>query len=424
MGSNNTQHGSGALYNKYRPTSFDDVVGQNIPVSTMRNALTTGRVANAYLFSGVRGVGKTTSARIFAKALLCTERGENSVEPCGECPSCLGFQQAGGSPDFIELDAASNRGIDNVRTLSERIALAPQTSNRKAVLLDEAHSLTRDAVTALLKIIEEPPRGVVFLLTTTEPLKIPDTIRSRCVWLQFRTLNGSDLVGRLKAILEGEEVECEDGVCEIIARRSGGSVRDAISLLEQLLVYSGGKRITMVSATHCLGRVDDSVVLSLAKYYLENNVAEVVGFTVRNTDVEPAELTRDFGDIISNALIYKSCGELIGDGLLLSDGVQKIVAEIAEQRSELELLCMRNAIERNNWKFREHLFEKHHLFNEIMLYGMKPENNVFDAKTISRIFDGVSVCYKQLNTLNQDVNIIKQSEIKILQLMQKLIKKK
>jgi DNA polymerase III subunit gamma/tau len=221
---------------KWRPQTFSDLVGQSHVTSTLANAIKNNRVAHAYIFSGARGVGKTTAARILAKALNCVNG--PTEEPCGECDSCKGIA-AGTSLDVIEIDAASNRGIDQIRELREMVRYAPAASRSKVVLLDEAHMLTSEASNALLKTLEEPPDRVIFVMATTEPENLADTIRSRSQHFHFRALTFAEITGRLEEIAAKENLKIEAGALAVIARMAEGSLRDALSLLEQARAYCG-----------------------------------------------------------------------------------------------------------------------------------------------------------------------------------------
>jgi DNA polymerase-3 subunit gamma/tau len=221
---------------KWRPQTFSDLVGQSHVTSTLANAIKNDRVAHAYIFSGARGVGKTTAARILAKAMNCAQ-GPTS-EPCGECDSCKEIA-AGTSLDVIEIDAASNRGIDQIRELREMVRYAPAASRSKVVLLDEAHMLTSEASNALLKTLEEPPDRVIFVMATTEPENLADTIRSRSQHFHFRALTFAEITGRLEEIAAKENLKIEAGALAVIARMAEGSLRDALSLLEQARAYCG-----------------------------------------------------------------------------------------------------------------------------------------------------------------------------------------
>ena len=221
---------------KWRPQTFRDLVGQGHVTETLANAINNDRVAHAYIFSGARGVGKTTAARILAKALNCVKG--PTAEPCGVCDSCTEIA-AGTSLDVIEIDAASNRGIDQIRELREMVRYAPAASRSKVVILDEAHMLTGEASNALLKTLEEPPDRVIFVMATTEPENLVDTIRSRSQHFHFRALTFAEITGRLQEIAAKENLEIESGALAVIARMAEGSLRDALSLLEQARAYCG-----------------------------------------------------------------------------------------------------------------------------------------------------------------------------------------
>ncbi len=221
---------------KWRPQTFSDLVGQSHVTSTLANAIKNDRVAHAYIFSGARGVGKTTAARILAKAMNCVKG--PTADPCGECDSCKEIA-AGTSLDVIEIDAASNRGIDQIRELREMVRYAPAASRSKVVLLDEAHMLTTEASNALLKTLEEPPDRVIFVMATTQPEDLEDTIRSRSQHFHFRALTFAEITGRLEEIAAKENLKIEAGALAVIARMAEGSLRDALSLLEQARAYCG-----------------------------------------------------------------------------------------------------------------------------------------------------------------------------------------
>jgi DNA polymerase-3 subunit gamma/tau len=252
---------------KWRPQTFDDLVGQTHVTSTLANAIKNNRVAHAYIFSGARGVGKTTAARILAKALNCAKG--PTAEPCGECDSCKEIA-AGTSLDVIEIDAASNRGIDQIRELREMVRYAPASSRNKVVILDEAHMLTGEASNALLKTLEEPPEQVVFVMATTEPEKLPDTIRSRSQHFHFRALTFAEITKRLEEIAERENLRIEPGAYAVMARIAEGSLRDALSLLEQARAYCG-ETITDKDVRELLGVVPEDALNELVEAIAEGS---------------------------------------------------------------------------------------------------------------------------------------------------------
>jgi DNA polymerase-3 subunit gamma/tau len=244
---------------KWRPQTFGDLVGQGHVTETLQNAIRNNRVAHAYIFSGARGVGKTTAARILAKALNCVNG--PTPEPCGVCDSCKEIA-SGSSLDVIEIDAASNRGIDQIRELREMVRYAPAAARSKVVILDEAHMLTGEASNALLKTLEEPPDRVIFVMATTEPENLVDTIRSRSQHFHFRALTFAEITGRLQEIAQRENLQIESGALAVIARMAEGSLRDALSLLEQARAFCGDS-IPDKDVRELLGVVPDDALEEL-----------------------------------------------------------------------------------------------------------------------------------------------------------------
>ncbi len=263
-----------ALYRKYRSQSWADMVGQEATSRALQGAIVHDRVAHAYLFSGTRGTGKTSTARLLAKAVNCLRRPASTAEPCNACESCLAVQQ-GTALDLIEVDAASNRGIDEIRDLREKVNLAPALGRRKVYIIDEAHMLTAEAFNALLKTLEEPPPHVVFVLCTTDANRIPLTVLGRCQQFVFRRFSEEQVVGRLTHIAASEGIEVEPEVLALIAGVAQGSMRDAIGLLDQLVPLAAG-RITLAQARDLLGVVDPARIDHLLELVLEHRPAEAL----------------------------------------------------------------------------------------------------------------------------------------------------
>ena len=257
-----------ALYRRYRPETFQEVIGQSHVTDPLRHALLAERTHHAYLFSGPRGCGKTTSARILARCLNCAEGPTDT--PCGVCPSCVELSRdGGGSLDVVEIDAASHNGVDDARELRERAVFAPARDRFKIYILDEAHMVTQQGFNALLKIVEEPPEHVKFIFATTEPEKVLATIRSRTHHYPFRLVPPGELLSYLESVAEAEGVEVEPGVLALVVRSGGGSVRDTLSLLDQLIAGTTGKTLSLESAQSLLGYTPrallDEIVHALAQ---------------------------------------------------------------------------------------------------------------------------------------------------------------
>jgi DNA polymerase-3 subunit gamma/tau len=291
---------------KWRPQTFAEVIGQEHVTRTLANAIVSGRVAHAYIFSGARGVGKTTTARILAKALNCAKG--PAAEPCNDCDSCREIS-AGSSMDVIEIDAASNRGIDQIRELREMVRYAPASSRYKVVILDEAHMLTDEASNALLKTLEEPPDRVVFILATTEPDDLADTIRSRSQHFHFRALSFAEITAALAQIATQEKWNVEPGALAVMARAAEGSVRDALSLLEQARAYSG-ETITDAQVRELLGVVPQET-LDMLTAAIEQRSATLALELVHGLLAQGQNLPSFCREAIGhfrNLLVAKVCG--------------------------------------------------------------------------------------------------------------------
>lgn len=258
-----------ALYRKFRPQRFDDVSGQEHIVTTLKNQINTGRMGHAYLFCGTRGTGKTTIAKIFARAVNCESPIDGS--PCGECPTCRSIAE-GKSLNVVEIDAASNNSVENVRQIIEEVAYPPVEGKYKVYIMDEAHMLTEGARNALLKTLEEPPSYVIFILATTEVHRIPITIMSRCQRYDFKRIAIDVIAARMKQLTDEEGIEVEDKALTYVAKAADGSMRDGLSLLDQCIAFEFGHKLTYDKVLDILGAVDSSVFERFLDHLLEDDV--------------------------------------------------------------------------------------------------------------------------------------------------------
>jgi len=291
-----------ALARKYRPSTFDDLVGQESVSQTLSQALDGDRLSHAYLFSGLRGSGKTSTARIFAKALLC-ERGQSS-HPCNECTHC-NMANENRHMDIIEMDAASNRGIDDIKDLIEHTKYKPSSARFKIFIIDEVHMLTPQAFNALLKTLEEPPPFIKFILATTDPLKLPTTILSRTQHFRFKKIALKLVLQHLEHILNKEGVEYERGALEIIARSGAGSLRDSLTLLDQAIVYSKN-HVDVDTVTSMLGIIEPSLLEKLLDNILKKDEDEILSFIKLASDFETEMIIDELTLYLKDLLLSKS----------------------------------------------------------------------------------------------------------------------
>jgi DNA polymerase-3 subunit gamma/tau len=325
------------LARKWRPQTFDAVVGQDAITRTLRNALASGRIAHAYLFAGPRGVGKTTTARLLARALLCPER--RGSEPCGACAVCR-EAQAGTVVDVVEIDAASNRGIDEIRTLRENVKYAPSRGRYKVYIIDEVHQLTAHAFDALLKTLEEPPAHVVFVLATTDPREIPATVLSRVQRFDFRPIAPDVLARSLERILTEERVPFEPAAVPVVVRAAGGSLRDALSLLDTAIAYGNG-RLDAAAVSELLGATAPEAVSAFCAALLGRDTTaalEAVDRAAREGE-DLGAFARDAIEVLRRVLVLKAAPSAqLGDLTAAEAGTLRALGEPASLDEVLYVL--------------------------------------------------------------------------------------
>lgn len=298
-----------ALYRKFRPTEFEDVKGQEHIITTLQNQIKANRIGHAYLFCGTRGTGKTTVAKIFAKAVNCEHPVNGS--PCGECAMCRSIA-AGTSMNVIEIDAASNNGVDNIREIREEVTYRPTEGKYKVYIIDEVHMLSIGAFNALLKTLEEPPEYVIFILATTEVHKIPITILSRCQHYDFHRITIDTITARMQELMLAEEVEVEDKALRYIAKAADGSMRDALSLLDQCIAFYLGQKLTYDHVLEVLGAVDTDVFSRLLRRIVDRDVAAVLDIVEELVmqGRELSQLVTDFTWYLRNLLLVQTSDKI------------------------------------------------------------------------------------------------------------------
>jgi DNA polymerase-3 subunit gamma/tau len=324
------------LARKYRPQKFSEVIGQEHVTRTLKNAIEQGRTAHGYIFSGHRGIGKTTVARILAMALNCRSSDHPVVEPCGVCESCTEIR-AGNSVDVIEIDAATNRGIDEIRELRDAVRYRPARDRFKIYILDEAHQITDAAFNALLKTLEEPPSHVVFMLATTQPEDIPQTIRSRCQNFSFRAVRFEEILGQLKDLTAREKMAADEDALALVAEAGDGSMRDALSILDQAIASSGG-RLNADEVRQLVGAAPSGVLEDVMQAVAQGSSETVLRLVDRliSDGHSPTHFARQMVRFLRNAVVAKVAG---GESSLLqiSSDERKRVVRVAELFSEEDL---------------------------------------------------------------------------------------
>ena len=335
-----------ALYRKFRPERFEDVKGQDHIVTTLKNQIGAERIGHAYLFCGTRGTGKTTIAKIFAKAVNCEHPVDGS--PCGECRSCRTIA-AGASMNVIEIDAASNNGVDNIREIVDEVSYSPAEGKYKVYIIDEVHMLSIGAFNALLKTLEEPPSYVIFILATTEVHKIPVTILSRCQRYDFKRISIETIAERMRELMDAEGQQVEEKALRYIARAADGSMRDALSLLDQCIAFHYGKTLTYDDALDVLGAVDTEVFSRLLAAVLARNVTDCIRILeeVVMQGRELGQFVSDFTWYLRNLLLMKtSDGEGMEDVIDMSrDNLARLSIEAEQVETDAVIRYIRELSE-------------------------------------------------------------------------------
>ena len=365
------------LYRKYRPQTLDKLVGQEHIKKTLTSAIELGKIAHAFLFTGPRGTGKTSTARILAKSLNC--KNGPTIHPCGECESCRDITNS--VPiDVIEIDAASNRKVEDTQSILEKIQYVPVNGRYKIYIIDEVHMLTNHAFNALLKTLEEPPENVIFILATTEVHKVLDTIKSRCQRFDFRRITTEDIVKHLRYISDEEKINISDDALFTIAKNSAGGMRDSISLLDQLSLLGVSKQVTSEDVNAVLGRISFDILHKLSDKIIASSPNEAIEILndIYNSGNEPLQILTNLSEYFKNLLIVKNCRKELLSELTGLNGPQ--IEEISKQKDKLETQQIVFLLERITYYIKEvKLASNQHLWLEV---GMIDLANMTENSTL------------------------------------------
>ena len=380
------------LYRKYRPIDFDTVVGQDVIVKTLRNQIVKGSTAHAYLFSGTRGTGKTTVAKIFARAINCPN--EINGNPCNECPTCKAALD-GTNLNIVELDAASNNGVDDIRKIIDQLEYLPRDGEKKKIfIIDEVHALSGSAAQAFLKSLEEPPEHVVFILATTDPNKLPETVLSRCQKYNFKRINIESIVAYLKKISEAEKIDIDEDALVFIAEKSDGSMRESISKLDRVRAYASSDKLTKENVLDILGIVDDDDFSKLTKAINESDIESAISILSdcleRGKDI--SQFTNDFIWHLRNLLIAKDIKEPIESLNITRSNFEKLKKE-SELISKDVLIYFIEELSRtiNLMKYDEN---RRVILETAFIRLASPETNFMETAVMARL-DNIEKAQKE-----------------------------
>lgn len=331
---------------KWRPQQFDDVIGQRHITDTLKNEITRNRIAHAFLFAGMRGIGKTSTARILAKALNCQQNDAPTPDPCNRCESCIAITN-GTAADVMEIDGASNRKIEHIRELRENIKFSPSKFRYKVYIIDEVHMLTKEAFNALLKTLEEPPKHAIFILATTDTHKVPITITSRCQRFNFRGVGYAEMAQALRKITDAEEITINEHSLLYIAKRAEGSLRDAQSILEQVISYCG-KEVSQEKVAELLGIIGSESLQRVLDAMLSERPEEILD-TVHSLVIQGHDLEQFYSDVIEhfrNLLVMKispKASFLLENSMIAADTLQQQIAAHSFQKLQQMFKCLIHA---------------------------------------------------------------------------------
>ncbi|MGG2017264.1 DNA polymerase III subunit gamma/tau [Bacillus sp. S10(2024)] len=391
-----------ALYRTWRPQKFEDVVGQKHVTKTLQNALLQEKASHAYVFSGPRGTGKTTIAKVFAKAINCEQA--PTAEPCNQCPACLGITQ-GAISDVLEIDAASNNGVDEIRDIRDKVKYAPSEVRYKVYIIDEVHMLSMGAFNALLKTLEEPPQHVIFILATTEPHKIPPTIISRCQRFEFRKISVQDIVERLTTVVNNEGTKVDEEALQIVARAAEGGMRDALSLIDQAISYSD-EVVTVEDVLAVTGSVSQRYLANLVESIYENDVSKALRLVddIMNQGKDPLRFMEDFIYYYRDMLLYQTSPKLedMLERVIVDDSFRKLSQEMQPEVIYEIIHTLSKSQQEMKWTNHPRIFLEVVMVQLCQQFAMKANGA-----------DRLQVVLQRMQQLEQELEKVKQHGVPV-----------
>ncbi|BAC11985.1 DNA polymerase III gamma and tau subunits [Oceanobacillus iheyensis HTE831] len=397
-----------ALYRVWRPRTFEDVVGQTHITRTLQNAIEQDKFSHAYLFSGPRGTGKTSAAKIFAQTINCEHAPVK--EPCNECAACRGIQD-GSVSDVIEIDAASNTSVDDIRDIRDKVKYAPSTVPYKVYIIDEVHMISVNAFNALLKTLEEPPKHVVFILATTEPHKIPLTIISRCQRFDFKPISNQSIVGRMQTIMQAENIHVTDEALESVALAAEGGMRDALSILDQAISYSEEK-VILEDVLAVTGGVSQVVLHKVVSAMNENNVQEVLVALdeMIRTGKDPGKFVQDLIYFMRDLLLFRSSANLADmlERAVADDSFKQLSERVSNQWIQRSIIELNQCQQEMKWSNSPKVFIEIALLT-ITNYGQEHRVEVGNNTTASAESEVVLQLQSKMQQLEKDIKTLKEN---------------